>query len=336
MSINIIGVDLAKEVFQVHAADENGKKIWSRKLNRAKFRAMWVTLPRCLVVMEACGSSHYWGRTLTKMGFEVKLLAPKFVRPFVKTNKSDVADAEAIVVAALVPEMRFSAIKTEEQQSIMSLHRVRSRLMRQKVQVINQVRGFLREFGFNLPEGVTQFKSKVMLILEDAEVELPGLSRRVVSRMINELRLLEAEIKEYEEMLESIFKQNDVCKRLLEIRGVGFLSASALFAHVSHPHSFKNGRALAAFLGLVPKHTGSGGKTQVLGMSKRGDSYVRSLLIHGARSVVSSSLKRSDPHSLKIRKMKERIGFNKTCVAIANRNARVAWVLMARGEVYRN
>lgn len=335
MTINIIGVDLAKEVFQVYAANSSGKKIWSRKLSRQKFKLLWKDLEPCTVVMESCGSSHYWGRTLRNLGFDVKLVPAKFVRPFVKTNKSDEADAEAIVVAALAPGMRFSAIKTEEQQSILALHRVRSRVLKQRIQISNEIRGFLREFGFTIPEGTAKFKLYVHEILEDAEIEIPNFTRIMINRMLEELARLEVELAEYDKLIVNVNKENEVCKRLQEINGVGPLSASALFASVANISEFKNGRALAAFLGLVPRHSGSGGKTKILGISKRGDPYLRSLLIHGGRSIVNHCSKRKDPYSLKINKLRERIGFNKTCVAVANRNARIAWVLMAKGEIYK-
>lgn len=335
MTINIIGVDLAKEVFQVYAANSSGKKIWSRKLSRQKFKLLWKDLEPCTVVMESCGSSHYWGRTLRNLGFDVKLIPAKFVRPFVKTNKSDEADAEAIVVAALAPGMRFSAIKTEEQQSILALHRVRSRVLKQRIQISNEIRGFLREFGFTISEGTAKFKLYVHEILEDAEIEIPNFTRIMINRMLEELARLEVELAEYDKLIVNVNKENEVCKRLQEINGVGPLSASALFASVANISEFKNGRALAAFLGLVPRHSGSGGKTKILGISKRGDPYLRSLLIHGGRSIVNHCSKRKDPYSLKINKLRERIGFNKTCVAVANRNARIAWVLMAKGEIYK-
>lgn len=335
MTINIIGVDLAKEVFQVYAANSSGKKIWSRKLSRQKFKLLWKDLEPCTVVMESCGSSHYWGRTLRNLGFDVKLVPAKFVRPFVKTNKSDEADAEAIVVAALAPGMRFSAIKTEEQQSILALHRVRSRVLKQRIQISNEIRGFLREFGFTIPQGTAKFKLYVHEILEDAEIEIPNFTRIMINRMLEELARLEVELAEYDKLIVNVNKENEVCKRLQEINGVGPLSASALFASVANISEFKNGRALAAFLGLVPRHSGSGGKTKILGISKRGDPYLRSLLIHGGRSIVNHCSKRKDPYSLKINKLRERIGFNKTCVAVANRNARIAWVLMAKGEIYK-
>lgn len=335
MTINIIGVDLAKEVFQVYAANSSGKKIWSRKLSRQKFKLLWKDLEPCTVVMESCGSSHYWGRTLRNLGFDVKLIPAKFVRPFVKTNKSDEADAEAIVVAALAPGMRFSAIKTEEQQSILALHRVRSRVLKQRIQISNEIRGFLREFGFTIPQGTAKFKLYVHEILEDAEIEIPNFTRIMINRMLEELARLEVELAEYDKLIVNVNKENEVCKRLQETNGVGPLSASALFASVANISEFKNGRALAAFLGLVPRHSGSGGKTKILGISKRGDPYLRSLLIHGGRSIVNHCSKRKDPYSLKINKLRERIGFNKTCVAVANRNARIAWVLMAKGEIYK-
>lgn len=335
MSISIVGVDLAKEVFQVYAADVNGKKIWNRKFKRTEFKRLWDELPVCDVYMETCSSAHHWGRVLFGKGFRVKLIPAAFVRPFVKTNKSDQADAEAIVIAGLAPGMRFSSIKTIEQQSVLSLHRVRARLMKQRVQTINEVRSFLREFGYTMPEGVAAFKKEVPLILEDAEAEIPGLSRTLVMRMMQEIARQEDELLEYEKLIKTVFNENDVCTRLAEINGVGMLSATALFASIAHPSVFKNGRAMAAYLGLVPRHSGTGGEVRVLRLSKRGDPYVRSLLIHGARAVLANALKKKDIRSEQIKKLKERVGFNKACIAIANKNARVAWVLMAKGESYR-
>jgi len=335
VSISIIGVDLAKEVFQVHAAAKDGKKIWSRKLTRSQFKKFLETASPCTVVMEACSGSNYWGRMLRSKGFDVKIIPAQFVKPFVKTNKNDAADAEAIVIAALTPGMRFTEIKTAEQQGVMALHRVRERIVSHKVEIINEIRGFLRDCGITIPVTLNKFKQQIPIILESPSEELSPALRKLIYQLMEEFTYVEARISTYDKEVKEIYENKEICQRLGKIEGVGPITATAVFASVASPGAYKNGRALAASFGLVPRHVGSGGKTTMLGISRRGDPYVRSLLIHGARSVLSLAMKRSDTRSLKLQRLKARIGFNKACVAIANRNARVIWVLMAKGEEYR-
>lgn len=335
-SISVIGVDLAKDVFQVHACRENGKKVWSKAMSRKKFNDFWHNTLPCKVFIEACGSSHYWGRKLRDLGFDVQLIAPQHVKPFVKTNKSDFNDAEAIVEAGLRPTMRFVPIKTEEQQSVQMLHRVRTRLVVAKTQLSNEMRGFLREYGIVIPLSVAAFNQEIPTILEDGENNLNDLARSTLCDLFEEYKNLRTNILKYDKKIEQIAEQNDVCSRLLKVHGIGTVSSTALYAKFGNASDYKNGRALAAALGLVPRHSGSGGATKILSISKRGDPYIRSLLVHGARAVVARAKKLSDPYSQRINEMEKRIGFNKTTVAIANRNARVAWVLMNKGEHYKS
>jgi len=332
--INVIGVDLAKEVFQLHAADFNGRKIWSKKLSRKNFIEFWNNLEPCEVGMEACNSSHYWGRKLTKLGFKVKLIAPQFVKPFVKTNKSDAADAEAIVEALQRPNMRFVEIKTEEQQSIQMLHRIRQRQVRGRTKVINEIRGFLREFGIIIPKSVSSFREQISSILEEAENGLLESVRTSIQDLYEEYKAIHESILNLDRRIDQVHKQNEVCRRLSKVEGIGELTATALYAKFGNASSIKNGRGLAACLGLVPKHSGTGGKTVNLKLSKRGDPYIRSLMIHGARSVLQAASKRNDAYSERLKKKKERGHFNKTCAAIASRNARVAWIILNKGVEY--
>jgi transposase len=335
-TISVIGVDLAKDVFQVLACKENGKRIWSRSMSRKKFTEFWQNCPPCRVFIEACGSSHYWGRKLQSLGFDVKLIAPQHVKPFVKTNKSDFNDAEAIVEAGLRPTMRFVPIKTIEQQDVQTLHRVRQRLVSSKTQLVNEMRGFLREYGIVIPLSIGAFNREILNILEDASNGLSDLARQTLNELLDEYKSIRESVLEYDKKIKNIVEQNEICQRLSKIHGVGVVSSTALFAKFGKASEYKNGRALAAAIGLVPRHSGSGGVTKVLSISKRGDPYIRSLLIHGARAVVSRAKKLNDPYSRKICEMERKIGFNKTTVAIANRNARVAWVLMCKGEEYKS
>ena len=335
MEITTIGVDLAKNVFQVHGANARGKTVVRKRLNRAKFLEFFVNLPPCVVAMEACGSATYWARRLQALGHEVRLISPQFVKPYVKTNKNDRNDAEAVCEAATRPQMRFVPVKTIEQQDIQAVHRVRQLLVQQRTALVNQARGLLREYGVFIPAGIRQFRHAMPGVLEDAENELTDLTRRLMADLYQRLLELDRQVADYEGHIKRLFRERPVCQRLEKVAGVGVLTATALVATVGDAKVFKNGRQMSAWLGLVPRQHSSGERNRLLGISKRGDTYVRSLLIHGARSVVLRCKHKKDPKSRWLQRLIERRGFNRACVALANKNARTLWALMAHGEEYR-
>jgi len=286
MNITTIGIDLAKSVFQVHGTDERGKAVLSKVLRRSQMMRFFTQMPPCLIGMEACGGAHFWARKLTELGHTVKLMAPQFVKPYVKTNKNDARDAEAICEAVGRPNMRFVAIKSPEQQALLALHRARQGLVRERTAQGNQIRGLLAEFGCVIPKGRYQLKSYVPEILEDAENGLAGISRELFARLLEHLRHLDAQVQGLEAQIKGWHREDAASRRLEEVPGIGPLTASALVASIGDARNFKNGRQLSAWLGLVPRQHSSGGKPTLLGISKRGDVYLRTLLIHGARSTL--------------------------------------------------
>lgn len=334
MNITTLGIDLAKNVFQLHGVDAKGKTLIRKKLIRAKLLEFVLHLPPCLIGMEACASAHYWARKFQQAGHEVKLMSPQFVKPYVKSNKNDRNDAEAICEAVVRPNMRFVAIKHIEQQDIQAIHRIRSGLVQRRTALANQIRGLLGEYGIVVPQGITQLRKQLPLILEDAENELTELARELFADLYEQLKEMNQQVNRYDYKLEKLSSQSELCRRLTQMPGVGALSATAMLAAVGDAKVFKNGRQMAAWLGLVPRQYSSGGKSLLLGISKRGDRYVRTLLIHGARSVLWRLNKEDSPQNKWLSALVERRGNNKACVALANRNARVIWALMAKGSCY--
>jgi transposase len=335
MKVTTIGLDIAKNVFQVHGADAGGRAVLHRQLRRKQLSSFFANLPPCVIGLEACSGSHYWVRVLSRFGHTVQLIAPQFVKPYVKSNKNDANDAEAICEAVSRPQMRFVPAKSVEQQDIQSLHRVRSRLISLRTQLVNQVRGLLMEYGIVLPEHVSQLRRGLPLVIEDAENELTPLSRRLFASLYDELSELDKKIGTLDEQVEAIHRASEPCLRIAAVEGIGPLTATALVAAISDGKSFQNGRQFAAWLGLVPRQHSSGGKARLFGISKRGDTYLRTLLIHGARAVVYRAARKTDRRSLWIADKQRRLGTAKACVAVANKNARIVWSLIARGETYR-
>ena len=335
MSVATIGLDIAKQCFQVHGVDANGRVVLRKRLRRREVAEFFANLPPCTVGLEACCGSHYWVRVLSRSGHCVLLIAPQFVKPYVKSNKNDANDAEAICEAVSRPNMRFVPAKSVEQQDIQSLHRVRSRLVSSRTGLANQIRGLLAEYGVVLPQHMSQLRRGLPLILEDATNELTSFSRRLFASLYDELLSLEEKIGALDEQIESVFQASEPCQRVAAVEGIGPLTATALVAAMSDGKAFKNGRQFAAWLGLVPRQHSSGEKVRLLGISKRGDVYLRTLLIHGARSVVCRANRKTDQRSLWIADKQRRLGTSKACVAVANKNARIVWSLIARGESYR-
>jgi transposase len=334
MKITTIGIDLAKIIFQIHGVDERGKVAVRKQLKRAEMLKYFANLEPCLIGMEACGSAHHWSRKLESYGHTVKLMAPQFVKPYVKTNKNDMADAEAICEAVGRPNMRFVAIKTVEQQAILSVHRARQGFVKARTAQGNQIRGLLSEFGIVIPQGIGQIMKQVPEILEDGENGLPGAMRNLIERLTENLKEMDRQVKELEAQIQLWHRENEASRKLAEIPGLGPITASAIVATVGDAREFKNGRQLAAWMGLVPKQNSSGGKQNLLGISKRGDTYLRTLMIHGARAVIRFAEKKAEPESW-LRKVMARRNTNVAAVALANKNARIVWALLAHGRTFR-
>jgi transposase len=335
MNVTTVGLDLAKNVFHVHGVNERGKVVFRKQLRRSQLMLFFSNLPACLVGMEACGSAHHWARRLAQVGHTVKLMAPQFVKPYVKTNKNDAVDAEAICEAVARPNMRFLPGKSAEQQALLCLHRARRAFVLQRTAQAAQIRGLLAESGIAFVEGRRWIKHKLPEILGDAENGLPGISRDLFSRLFSHFLELERQVKELETQIRAWHEADEASQRLAGIPGNGPITASALVASIADARSFKNGRQLAAWLGLVPRQASTGGKTTLLGISKRGDGYLRMLLIEGARAVLRHRKRRGDAEPWLARLM-ERRHSNVTAVAIANKNARIAWALLAHDRSYRS
>jgi len=334
MQITTIGLDIAKTIFHLFAVNRTGKLVKKKQLKRKQVLAYMARLEPCLIVMEACGGANYWARELIALGHQVKLIAPQYVKPFVKGNKNDYNDAEAIAEAAQRPSMRFVPIKSVEQQDVQNLHRRRERLKKDRTALVNQVRGLLAEYGVVIPKGVAAVCRELPLILEDAGNGLTVMAREVFADLLQELYTLNQHISHCEQRIKAVNQENEMCRRLDEVLGIGPITASALYASAGDGSDFVNGRHLSAWIGLVPGQHSSGGKPVLLGISKRGNSYLRTLLIHGARAVLRYTAGKTDRFSRWAQSLLERRGHNKACVA--NKLARMAWVIMAKGERYRS
>ena len=335
MKITTIGLDIAKTMFHLFAVNREGKLVKRKQLKRKALLADIAKFEPCQIVMEACGGANYWAREFIALGHEVKLIAPQYVKPFVKGNKNDYNDAEAIAEAAQRPNMRFVPIKSIEQQDVQNFHRQRERIKKERKALVSQIRGLLAEYGMVIPLGVVAVRSHLPLILEDADNGLTVLSRELFAELFEELQRVEDRFKRCERRIKTLNKDNEVCRRLDEVLGIGPIIASATYAAVGDGKDFVNGRHYSAWLGLVPGQHSSGGKATLLGISKRGNAYLRTLYIHGARAVLRHSATKMDRFSCWAQALLARRGHNKACVAVANKLARIAWVIMAKGDVYR-
>jgi len=335
MKITTVGIDLAKSVFQVHAVDERGRAVLRKQLRRDQMTVFFANLPPCLIGMEACASAHHWARTLQKSGHTVRLMAPQFVKPYVKSNKNDVADAEAICEAVARPNMHFVPIKSVEQQAVLALHRVRQGFVRARTAQGNQIRGLLGEFGLIMPKGIVNVAKRVPVLLEDAGEELPALFGQLIERLTDHLKELDRQVDELETQIKAWHRSSELSRKLEKIPGIGPLGASALVASIADANSFDNGRQLSAWLGLVPRQDSSGGKPKLLGISKRGDVYLRTLLIHGARSAIQAAQRKTVNTNAWLAGLLNRRHPNIAAVALANKNARTVWALLAHGREFR-
>jgi transposase len=335
MTISTIGIDIGKSVFHLVGLDGRGRIVLRKRLSRTHLLKVSVNLPRCLIGMEACCGAHHLARLLAEQGHDVRLMPAQFVRPFVKSNKNDYLDAEAIAEAVQRPNMRFVPIKTVEQLDLQALHRVRDRLVSRRTSVINQIRAFLLERGITVRKGRVPLRRQLPWILDDVDNGLTERMRRLLRELWQEWQQLEADILETTQEIEHIAAQSDACRRLVEIPGIGPLVATALMAAVGDGSGFSKGRDLAAWLGLVPRQHSTGGKPKLLGISKRGNPYVRRLLIHGARSVLLHLNRERHALGLWLNRLQARAHPNVVVVALANKLARIAWAVLTRGERYR-
>jgi transposase len=333
MKLTTIGIDLAKAVMQVHGVDGRGKRVLKKQIRRDQLLPFFANLTPCLIGMEACGSGHYWARKLEALGHTVKLMAPQFVKPYVKTNKNDAADAEAICEAVSRPNMRFVPTKNAEQQAILSVHRARQGLVKARTAQANQIRGLLAEYGIVIPKGIGHVARRVPDLIEDGANDLPGSFRLLIQRLLDHLKELARQVLELEGDIQRWHRDNPASQKLAKIPGIGPMTASAIAATVGDARNFKNGRQLAAWLGIVPRQHSTGGKSTLLGISKRGDSYLRTLLIHGARSVIRG-IDRKPEAAPWLTALVERRNKNIAAVALANKNARTIWALLVHGREY--
>lgn len=330
MNNSIIGIDLAKHVFQVHIANANGKVLLRKKLKRSALIEFISQYPKCIVAMESCGGAHYFGRKFREFGHEVRLIAPKFVKPYVKSNKNDAADAEAIAEAASRENMRFVPIKSEEQQAMIQIHKVRSRLIKNRTALTNEIQGLCLEYGIALPKGG---KLELNYRVFTENINLPDLSKRMMEQLFAELKQIKLQITECDREITVIYKQLPDAIRISKIPGVGVLTSTAMLASIPDFNQFKSSRDCSAYLGLVPRQMSSGGKPCLGRISKRGNSYLRKLLVQGALAALKYSKHGTEKQHLWLRALISRAGIRKAAIALANKNARVICVLMKNPDL---
>ncbi|MCW3477936.1 IS110 family RNA-guided transposase [Limobrevibacterium gyesilva] len=331
MSMSVYGLDISKSWFQVHGVDDDGL-IVRKKLARGKILNFFRRLAPCTIGLEACGSAHHWARELALLGHQPRLMPARYVRAYLKTNKHDAADAEACWEAVQRPGMRFVPVKSTEQQGTLMLHRARDLLTRQRTGAVNALRGHLAEFGIVAPKGIARARELMELVATDDRI--PECARGALSMLVDQIRDTEARIGDSDRAIMTLAKEDDVCRRLLTVPGIGPFTATVLAATVGDPNQFRSGRHFAAWLGLVPKQHSTGGRERLGGISKRGDAYIRKMLIHGARAAVHRVRSHQVSNSW-IAGLLARRPFNVATVALANKVARIAWAIMASGKEYR-
>lgn len=334
MTITTIGLDLAKSVFQAHGIDESGAAVLVKKLHRKQMLPFFSKLPPCLIGVEACGTAHHWARTLTAMGHKVRLIPPSYVKPYVKRGKSDALDAEAICEAVQRPTMRFVPTKTIEQQGILLAHRARSLLVRQRTMAANALRAHLAEFGLIANPGLGHLATLAEQALSDCDA-LPPYARTALETLIRQIMALTGEVGTLDKQIAAWHAESEASRRLATIPGLGIITATAIAASVTDPNQFTSGRQFAAWLGLTPRQHSTGGKTRLGGISKQGDRYLRRLLVIGATAVMRHTKDKTTPMANWLRKLMEKKPFRVVSVALANKLARIAWVVLTRKEAYR-
>jgi len=334
MNVTTIGLDIAKNVFHLVGTDAKGNEVLKKRLSRAQVLSYFAQLPRCVVGMEACGGAHYWARELSRMDHEVKLINARHVEAFRRAQKNDYNDARAIGEAVVQPRMRFVAVKHEAQQDLQALHRVRKGVQQERTRWINRARGLMAEYGVVMGKGVGVFRRQVPELLEAGDNGLSVSFRELLRDVYERVCALDEHLRVCDRGVKAASRANEACQRLDEVPGIGEIVATGLVAAVGNGRQFRRGRDLSASLGVVPRQHTTGGRVRLLGISKRGDSYLRTQLIHGARAVVQYAHRKDDPMSRWVERIRQQRGTNVAAVALANKLLRIAWVILARGERY--
>jgi len=334
-NISTIGLDIAKNVFQVHGVSDNGEVIVRRQLKRSRVLSFFKKLPPCLIGIEACATSHHWARELVDLGHEVKLMSPRYVKPYVKRSKNDAADAEAICEAVTRPTMRFVPIKTPEQQSVLMIHRTRQLFVRQRTMLINSIRAHMAEYGIVAGVGRNGVEALMVVIAKGEDDRIPPEARICLMALAAQLDLMKQQIVDSDRRILEWHRSNELSRRLEAIPGIGPLIASALVASIPDPHAFRSGRDLSAWIGLVPKQNSTGGKERLGSITKAGNQYLRKLLVIGAMAVIKRAKQLGHTRYPWLAPLMERRSIKVAAVALANKNARIVWAMMARGETYR-
>ena len=334
MQITTIGLDLAKHVFQVHAVNAAGEVVLRKALRRAQLIPFFTKLPPCLIGIEACGTSHHWARELIRLGHDVRLMPPAYVKPYVKRGKTDAADAEAICEAVTRPTMRFVAVKSREQQAALSMHRARNLLVKQRTQLVNMMRGLLAEFGIDIPQGLERALLMARQVVDGTTPDVPVQAVRIVGMLSQQALDTHAQLREIDRALVALQRTDDLTRRLATIPGIGPVGATALAAAVTDPGQFRSGRQFAAWLGLTPLQNSSGGKEKLGRISKMGDKYLRKLLVIGATSLVRRARHKPENADPRLVDLLARKPVRVATVAMANKMARIVWAIMTRGEIY--
>lgn len=329
-----VGLDIAKSVFQVHGVDAEGQVVVQRRLTRARLIPFFEKLPRCRIGIEACATAHHWGRQLTGLGHEVKLMPPSYVKPYVKRQKNDVADAEAICEAVSRPSMRFVDVKSPEQQSVLVIHRTRATLMRHRVELSNTIRAHMAEFGLAAPIGRLGLQGLIEIVRDDADERVPASARICLKLLADQLDLVNRQALETDRLILASVRASEISRRLMAVPGVGPVLASAVVASVPDPHAFRSGRNLAAWIGLVPRQNSSGGKERLGGITKQGNRYLRQLLVVGALAVIRYAERHGTRRPWLVQLMARRTT-KIAAVALANKTARMIWAIMTSGQAYR-
>ncbi len=333
--VAVVGIDLAKNVFQLHGVNAAGRIVLKRRVMRDQLMQVIAQLPSCLIGIEACTGAFHWQREFERFDHTVKVMAPQFVKPFCRVQKNDSNDAEAICTAVQQPNMRFVPRKTTEQQDIQALHRARQRLVNHRTALISQMRGLLLDRGVAIAKSASRAQRLIPQIISDPTIELTDLTREIIASLYAFLLQLNDKIKTFDRRINDVFRASPVCQRIAKISGVGPKTATAMVAAVGDGTDFKNGRHMAAWMGLVPRQRSSGDSRVLLGISKRGSQQLRTLLVHGGRAVVRTASKKTDPMSEWVNQLRQRRGYNRAAVAVANKNARIIWALLRHGEEYR-
>ncbi|MFC4349195.1 IS110 family transposase [Kordiimonas lipolytica] len=335
MSIETLGIDIAKNVFQLHGVNKAGRAVFKKRVMRDQLLQVITRIEPCMIVVEACTGAFYWARKFEELGHKVKVISPQYVKPFVRRQKNDGNDAEAICTAARQPHIPSVPKKSIEQQDIQALHRARQRMVNHRTAVVSQIRGLLLDRGFAMAKSITRARRLIPEILSDHDNELTPLAREAIAELHDLFRDLDRRIASFDKKIDAVFRQSESCQRIAKIKGVGPKTATAVIAAIGDGSEFRNGRHLAAWVGLVPRQFSSGDRTTLMGISKRGSQHLRSLLVHGARAVVRTAPNKTDPNNQWVNQLRERRGFNRATVAVANKNARIIWAVLHKGEPYR-